>query len=281
MANAVSSSGASTLESNKDVELVVGAIPAFLTLYEGMLEIVPKHQGLLTQLSQGYTSYTYLGIQQDLDRAKDADYRLADKLRSRAKWLYLRGNEYGLRGLEGAHRGFTAMLSREPAEAVRVLKKKDLPLIYWTAASLGLAISSSRDDAAMIARIPEVEALIDRGLELDETWREGAFHEFAIVLEAAKPGTVDYEAISRHYNRAVELSNGTSASVHVTYAQSVSVPRQSSAEFREMIEKALAVDLDEPKHKRLPNELARRNADWLLERIDELFLNPNGDKEAL
>jgi hypothetical protein len=48
-----------------------------------------------------------------------------------------------------------------------------------------------------------------------------------------------------------------------------------------MIEKALAVDLDEPKHKRLPNELARRNADWLLERIDELFLNPNGDKEAL
>lgn len=283
VANAVSANGPSTLERNKDVELVVGAIPSFLVLYEGMLEVVPKHQGLLTQLAQGYTSYTYLGVQQSLDRAKDTDYRLADKLRARAKWLYLQGNAYGLRGLDNSHRGFSERLKREPAEAVVVLKKKDLQLIYWTAASLGLAISSARDDAAMIARIPEVEALIDRGLQLDESWRDGAFHEFAIVLAAAKPGRVDYEKVSHHYARALELSHGTSANLHVTYAKSVSVPRQRSAEFREMLENALAVDPDRPQNMRLTNELARRDADWLLERIDDLILNPTSgeaEKEA-
>jgi predicted anti-sigma-YlaC factor YlaD len=280
VANAVSGNGPSTLERNKDVELVVGAIPSFLVLYEGMLEVVPKHQGLLTQLAQGYTSYTYLGVQQTLDRAKDTDYRLADKLRARAKWLYLQGNAYGLRGLETSHRGFSEQLVRDPAEAVAVLKKKDLQLVYWTAASLGLAISSARDEAAMIARIPEVEALIDRGLQLDESWRDGAFHQFAIVVEAAKPGKVDYEAVERHYQRANELSQGKNRSIHVTYAESVSAPRQRSAEFRQMLASALLSDPDEPPNMRLTNELARQRADWLLARIDDLILNSGEEREA-
>jgi len=279
MANAVSSSGPSPLERNKDVELATMAIPTFIVFYEGMLQEVPKHKGLLTQLAQGYTSFTYLGVQQSLDRAKDTDYRLADKLKARAKWLYLQGNEYGLRGLEASHRGFRANLAARPGEAVKVLKKKDLQLMYWTAASLGLAISSGRDDSNMIARIPEVDALIDRGLELDETWREGAFHEFAIVLAGAKPGRVDYDAVSRHYKRVLELSKGKSASIHVTYAESVSVPRQQSAEFREMLERALKEDPEEPADLRLMNELARQRADWLLGRIDDLILNPNAEKE--
>lgn len=273
MANAVTAPGPSPLERNKDVELVTGGIPSFLFLYESMLETVPKHTGLLTQLAKGYTSYTYLGVQQELDRAKDEDYRRADRLRGRAKWLYLRGNEYGLRGLEAAHRGFAARMKTSPTDAVDVLKKKDLELIYWTAASLGLAISSARNDADLIARIPEVDALIYRGLQLDETWREGAFHEFAIVLAGAKPGRVNYQTVSHHYRRALALSHGTSASIHVTYAETVSIPQQQRTEFREMLARALAGLPDEPKDMVLMNELARRRADWLLERIDNLILN--------
>jgi hypothetical protein len=279
MANAVSSNGPSPLERSKDVELVTLAIPAFITFYEGMLQEVPKHKGLLTQLSQAYTSFTYLGVQQSLDRAKETDYRLADHLRARAKWLYLKGNEYGVRGLDASHRGFAAKLTANPDEAVRVLSKKDLQLIYWTAASLGLAISSGRDDAQMLARIPEVEALLDRGLELDETWREGAFHEFAIVLASAKPGRVDYDVVSRHYQRSLDLSRGKRASIHVTYAEAVSVPRQRSVEFREKLERALMQDPEEPADLRLMNEIARQRADWLLGRIDDLILNPDAEKE--
>ncbi len=273
VANAVSSTGPSPLERNPDVDLAVQSIPAFLTFFEGLLEDVPRHKGLLTQLAQGYTSYAYLGVQQQLDRAKGNDYELAARLKLRVKRLYLRGNEYGLRGLEAAHRGFADKLARKPSEAIPALNKKDLSLIYWTAASLGLAISSGRDDVDMIARIPEVEALIERGLQLDETWRDGAFHEFAIVLAAAKPGRVDYTDIERHYKRAVELSRGASASIHVTYAESVSVPQQQRSEFREMLEHALAEQTNEPQSMRLTNELARQRASWLLGRIDDLILN--------
>ncbi len=273
VANAVTSKGPSPLEGIKDVDLARESIPSFLVLFESLLEQVPKHKGLLTQLSQGYASYTYLGVQQSLDRARGTDYKLADSLKGRARWLYLRGNDYGLRGLESAHRGFRAKFTIKPAEATKALNKKDLPLMYWTAANLGMAISSGSDDVDLIARIPEVDALIDRGLQLDETWRDGAFHEFAILLAAAKPGRVDYESIESHYARAVELSHGQSVGLFVTRAESVSVPRQQRGEFREMLEHALAPLPDEPKNMTLMNELARRRADWLLERIDDLILN--------
>ena len=44
---------------------------------------------------------------------------------------------------------------------------RDVPFLYWTAAALGLAISVSKDDATMLSRIPEVEAMLNRAIELD------------------------------------------------------------------------------------------------------------------
>jgi predicted anti-sigma-YlaC factor YlaD len=267
-------SGGSTYERDEDLELVQGALPFGLKLIESMLSEAPKHKGLLLAAAQGFTSYAYITVQQDLDRAAAFDIDAAEKHRGRARRLYLRGHNYGLRGLDTAHPAFSAKLKTSPDEAAQVLQAKDLPLIYWTAASLGLAISSSRDSVPLIARIPEVEALLNRGLALDEKWRDGAFHEFAIVMAAAKPGRVDYDLIERHYRRALELSKGASAGVHVTYAESVAVPRQQQKDFQELLQRALAVGLEEHEDQRLMNELAQRRARWLLGRVDDLILSP-------
>src|SRR5262245_6321881 len=204
-------SGGSTYERDEDLELVQGALPFGLKMIESMLTEVPKHKGLLLAAAQGFTSYAYLTVQQDLDRAAASDFDTAEVLRGRARRLYLRGHNYGLRGLDAAHTSFSAKLKTAPGEAVKVLEARDLPLLYWTAASLGLAIASSRDNVSMIARIPDVEALLNRGLDLDEKWRNGALHEFAIVMAAAKPGSVDYDMIERHYRTALEVSKGARA----------------------------------------------------------------------
>ena len=83
-------------------------------------------------------------------------------------------------------------------------KPKDVEYLYWTAAALGLAISVSKGDAKMLARLPEVEAQLDRALELNESWGDGSLHEFQIVFAAAKPGEPDKAKIRRHYERALE-----------------------------------------------------------------------------
>jgi predicted anti-sigma-YlaC factor YlaD len=266
-------SGGSTFTNDDDIELVQEALPFALKLTEGALVDVPKNRDWLYLAAMGFTSYAYLGPQQRLDRVKDSDLGEASRYRARVRRLYLRANEYGLRGLESSHRGFSNNLASAPRSAVMVLKKRDVPLIYWTAASLGLAISSSRDNVSLIARIPEVEALLDRAIDLDEGWQDGALHAFAIVLAAAKPGNVDYQKVSQHYERALELSKGKDAGLLVTYAESVSVPNQRRGEFQDLLSRALAVDPDEAKDTRLLNILAQERARWLLGRIDDLILN--------
>ena len=48
-------------------------------------------------------------------------------------------------------------------------------------------------------------------------------------------------------------------------------PRAAADQFRSLLDKALAVDPDTREETRLVNLLAHRRAEWLLDRIDELF----------
>ena len=196
----------------------------------------------------------------------------ARRLRERSRRLYLRGSRYGLRGLEVAYPGITETLQTDPGRAVSVVQEKHLSLLYWNAVALGLAISVSKDDAAMLARLPEVDAMLERGLELDESWNEGALHEFRLALATAKPGAPDYEALAMHFDRARVLSEGTRAGLFVTYAEAVSLPRQDPTEFRGLLDASLAIDPDKRDRIRLGNLVAQRRARWLLGQIEDLFL---------
>lgn len=272
-------SGGSTYESDADIELVGGALPFSLKLVETLIAESPRHRGLLLTACRGYTVYSYAFVHFEAEVAADEDLDEARRLRDRARRLYLRAHDYGLRGLEVEHPGFGESLAQNPDAAVAEIEperdRNRLPLLYWTAASLGLAISSSRNDASLLARIPEVEALVGRALEIDEAWDEGALHEFEITLAGAKGGEVDVPTMKAHYDRALELSRGRRASLYLSYAETVSVPTQNAAEFRDLVNRALAVDPDAYPDLRFANALARRRAGWLLERIDFLFLEPD------
>ena len=283
------STGPSVYETDEDIELVGSALPFGLKFIETLLAESPKHRGLLLTAGRGFVLYSFAYVDWEAEVAEDEDLDRARALRGRARRLYLRAFRYGVRGLEVSYPEFGARLASDPEAAVSVVdnrkkKRQDVPLLYWTAASLGLAISVSRNDAAMLARLPEVEALLNRAMELDESWDDGALHEFAIQLASTKPAAPDYDAMRRHYNSAVRLSGGKSASVHLGYAEAVSVPRQDRAEFTSLVNKALAVDPDEAPENRLVNLLAHRRAQRLLERIDDLILEdelqgPTGDSQ--
>jgi predicted anti-sigma-YlaC factor YlaD len=149
---------------------------------------------------------------------------------------------------------------------------RDVPALYWTAASLGLAISSSRNEPALLARVPEVEALLQRAFVLDEAWSAGALHEFAINLAGASAAATDPAVLEDHYERALELAEGHNAGLHVTFAEVVAVPEQDRDRFVELLERALAVDVDAHPEQRLLNVLAQQRARWLFDNIDEFFL---------
>jgi len=271
-------SGGSVYESDDDPDLVGQALPFGLKLIESLLAEVPEHPGLLLAACRGFTTYSYAYVHLDADIVADQDLEKAREMRARARRLYRRAHAYGVRGLEVTHPGIGARLEKDPVAAAAELGKKDVPMLYWTAAALGLGISASRNDAEMLARLPEVNAMIDRALALDEPWQEGALHEFEIILVGASPGSTihDIDDIRGHYDRALALSRGKRASLYLTYAETVSVRQQNAAEFRDLVEKALAVNPDAYPDLRLANLLARRRGRWLLERIDAMFLDPGG-----
>lgn len=277
-------SSGSIYESDEDIEFVGEALPFSLKLVESLIEESPNHRGLLLAAARGFTVYSYAYVDFDAQVIADESFERAREQRERARAFYLRAHRYAIRGLDLFYPGFGATLVRDPEAAVRIVEPKKakeiLPFLYWGAASLGLAIASAKNDAAMLARIPEVEALLDRSLELDEAWDEGALHEFYVTLAGAKSGAVDVDLVRRHYQRALELSGGRRASVYLAYAETVCVPGQRAAEFRDLVNLALSVDPNAEPESRLTNLVAQRRAKWLLSRIDELFLEPDAPVES-
>jgi predicted anti-sigma-YlaC factor YlaD len=269
--------GPSVYETDEDVELVGEALPFGLKLIESLLVQSPDHRGLLLTACSGFVLYSYAYVEYPAEVIEDENLERAGQLRDRARKLYLRAYDYGVRGLELSYPGFRQQMFADAAGAVQLVtnkraKQKDVDFLYWTAASLGLAISLSRNDAAMLARLPEVEAMLDRALELDEDWSDGALHAFKVQVAGARPGDPDYEAIKHHYQRALDLSQSKYAGLYVAYAETVSIPQQNRAEFDAMIQKALAVDVNADPNRRLLNALAHRRAEWLRARAEDLIL---------
>lgn len=263
-----------TFASDEDPDLVESALPFSLKLIESLLAESPRHRGLLFAASSGFTQYAYAFVEQAADEVEDQDLAKATALRTRARKLFLRARNYGLRGLEVKRPGFEKALRDDAKAAVRVASKADVPLLYWTAASWGAAISLSKDNPDLIADQPIVEALIDRALELDESFDNGAIHNFLISYEPSRPGgTGDAAARSRkHFERAMELAGGKSASPLVSLAETVSVSKQDKKEFQSLLRRALEIDVDAKPAWRLSNLVMQRRARWLLGRIDQLFL---------
>ena len=265
-------SGGQTYESDDDVELVGDALPFSLKLIESLLAESPDHRGMLNAACKGFTSYGYAYVQNGDKALADPDLAAEDAIRTRARRLYLRALGYGMHGLDVAYPGLSGNLTTDPKGATARVRKEDVPALYWTAASLGLAISVSKSDASMIARVPEVEAMLARAIELDATWGEGSLQEFEITLSAAKPGGGSPASLDASYARALELSGGTRASLFITYAEARAVPVQDVALFRELIARALAIDPDAHKAIRLQNLVSQRRAAWLESHIADFFL---------
>ncbi|MCZ6727286.1 MAG: TRAP transporter TatT component family protein [Acidobacteria bacterium] len=271
---------AAVYASDPDPELVRDALPFALKTFEALLVSAPENQGLLLSTCSGFTQYAYAFVEADAAQLEFSDYPESRRLGERALELYLRARDYCLRALELDYPEITERLMLQPEAAAAALTAKDLELVYWTAASWGAAISVGVHRLEVIADLPAVRALFDRALELDETYSDGALHEALISLDAlpeAMGGS--RQRAEQHFERALVLSRGLSASPYVGYATSVLVPAQERAAFRRTLEQALAVDPDAAVELRLANHVARARARFLLDHADDFFLEPLPEDE--
>ena len=283
-ATTLTEGSAAAYAQDDDPELVEAALPFLLKTIETLLQSAPDNRDLLLAAATGFVQYAHAYVLQPANAVQFTDRTSARSGRERARRLFLRAYEYGLRALSLSLPDVRTQLPTNPEQAVAHASVADVPALYWTAAALGSAIAVSKNDMALVADLPIVRALLNRALELDEGWGDGALHEFFIVLEMSGSEPDAVARAEQHFQRAVELKRGRAVSPLVTFAETVCVKQQDRRRFQALLQQALAFDPNRFPEQRLANLLAQRKARALLANIDYLFfaedLEPEVDKEV-
>ena len=263
----------SVFAAEDDPELVREAIPFGLKTLESLLETSPDNDNLLLASASGFTQYAYAFVLQDAQMLEESQPTLAKEKTERARRLFQRAWRYGFRGLEARHKGFQERFPKDPS-ILASMRREDVPLLYWTGVALAAHISISKDDLKLVGRLPEVEALLGKALELDEVWNDGAIHEFFLVYqggrEAAAGGALTQA--QKHFDRVLTLTGNQKLAPLLSWAETVCVQKQDRKTFLTLLDKVLAFDADTAPRYRLVNLVAQRRARWLKSRVSDLFL---------
>ena len=237
VAQTLASSG-DVFTRDDDLELVGDAIPFGLKLYESLLDSAPTNKDLLIATCSNFTQYGVAYIETEALVLGEAHHDEVVHLNARALKLYLRAKGYCERAMEVRFPGVMQKLPADPVAALAKAEKKDVPLLYWMAASWGSAIGLGVDRPDLVIDMPTVRALAERALALDETWSRGTLHEMFVSLDSLPPALGgNPERARMHFTKAVELQKGQSPGPYVALALGVVVPAQDRAEYREAAER--------------------------------------------
>jgi predicted anti-sigma-YlaC factor YlaD len=280
VAGFLSGSGESaTFSGDDDPELVRDALPFAMKTYEALLEADPNNAALALATGRSFVSYAFAFVQAPADQMPVENVDEQKAMRLRAKRLDLRAREYVLRGLELRRPGFRAALENDgPAAALRLTRRDDADYLYWASAAWMAAFSADPFDFALIVSLPRAVALLQQVQDWDDAYGAGAVHEIFISYYGSAPADLGgSESKAReHFARALSLSRGLRVGPYLALATSVCVKNQNADEYRDLLGKALAVDVNADVPDRLVNIINQRRARWMLDHIDDYFIEGTG-----
>ncbi len=274
-----------TIEEQTDYEFARTGIPGNLIQTEGLLRVSPDDPHLLLLAAWGFASYAYGFVEDDKERAEEkGDLDAADQARARARAMYLKGRDFGLRLLELETPKLKDVLQRDPDALKKFLTEElkdpeDAPALFWTGYAWGSAIGVSRDDPTLIADLALASTLVERSVELDEKYYNAAGHVFLGVVNSSRGASVggNPELGKQHFERALALTGRKALLAHVNYAQYYAVQSQNRKLFDALLNEVVNAPIPEHTTLALPNTIAHRRAVRLLRRGDDLILPPLPD----
>jgi predicted anti-sigma-YlaC factor YlaD len=267
--------GTNTFTQDNDPELVGDALPFAIKFYESLLAAIPEHEGLRVRTGSLCIMYANAFLQTPADMLPKEESGRKDVLLERAKNLYLRGRDMLVAGLEKRNpRLRIQWKERQYKEAAAAFGRRDVEALYWAAAGWVAAYAINPFDIKLGLTLPQAAALMDRVLELDPGFSGGAVHNFYVLYFGSLPAYMggDVAKSREHFRMALAASRGRDTSPYLSLATTVDVKEQNVGEFRSLLGKVMDFDPDTEPDLRLINILNRRKARWLLDHIDDFFL---------
>jgi hypothetical protein len=253
--------GRSATLDEPDYQLARDAMPAQLKLLETLIVSEPANRDLRRLAAEGFAGGAFLFLE-DSDPA-------------RAKGLYLRGRDHALAALALKSR-FAGLADKTLDDFDAALKSAtvdDVPDLFWAGAGWGGYVNLSKDDAAALAELPKVVALMTRVDELDPSFHFAGADMFFGVYYASRPRILggDPAKAKAAFERVHKATKGQYLMTHVLNARWYAVAVQDRELFKQLLTKVMESPSGELPESRLTDEAAKRKAGLLLEKIDDYF----------
>jgi predicted anti-sigma-YlaC factor YlaD len=270
-------STADVFSSDNDPDFVGQALPFAIKLSETLLASLPDHAGLRLRTGSLYIMYANAFVETPANMTPRREAETKEYLLARAKNLYLRGRDMLFVGIEKKNPAIRRQLTeRKYAEAMAPFGKEDADLLYWTALGWLAAFSVDPFDMSLGQTVPQTRAMIERVAALVPGYGRGSLDSFYVGYYGSLPDYLggDPAKARDHFTKAQALAGKRDTSALMALATTVSVNEQNAAEFRELLGRVLAFDTDSSPENRLVNILNKRKARWLLDHIDDFFIEP-------
>lgn len=248
-----------------DAGVVRNGVPTAIIILEGIAEKTPDDIDLLADLSLLYFAYAFAFIE--------------DENPQWAGQLYLRGRNYGLRALAN-NDDFFEYTTEKPTDwkaAVAEIGRDELPVLFWTALNAGMYVNANRRDPQALIDLPMVLAMMDRVIELDETFFYGGPHLFYGAYFAGLPAMAGGGAVKSQesFEKCAAISGGKFVLVDLFRARYYATLLKDENVYRESLNRVLQAPDDIIPEIALITGVAKIKAQMLLDN-EEKYLYGGG-----
>ncbi|MDH5612700.1 MAG: TRAP transporter TatT component family protein [Gammaproteobacteria bacterium] len=252
--------GIHALNQETDLQLAENSIPTNLNMLEGMIRIDPENTSLRVYAAQAYYGLGY-GFNEDNRPV-------------RAMSFYLRGLKHGLHAL--AINGYSNIRNCSMEELETMLKKTDdddIGALFWAASNWAKWIDQNRDKSESLIELPKATALMQRVLELDDTFYYGGAHIYFGVFYGGRSPMFggDFKKSEAHFDRAREITHGDLLVADLLQAQYLSRQKMDREDFHKRLTKIIEAPEDLYPDLALLNQIAKRKAVMLLKEEERWF----------
>lgn len=252
--------GMEALLQEPDLQLAEDSLPANISMLNGMIHLDPENAQLHTYAAQAYYGISY-GFNEDSDI-------------ERAERFYQRGLDHGLISLQLHGINDPENLAfAEFEQQLQKLGKDEVATLFWTAMNWAKLIDLHRDNTERLMQLPKPTAMMQRVLELDETFYYGSAHMYFGVYYGSRAQTLggNFKKSEQHFDKAREITGGKLLVADLLQAQYLSRQKLDQKDFHDRLTKIIDAPEDLYPEVTMLNQITRRKAKLLISKESQWF----------
>lgn len=222
--------------NSDDVLTIQQGTPTFLILADGLIYQNPDSESLLLSGAKLYGAYGSLFAEDPIQR----------------KLMAAKALDYALRGACSYDDEFCELRTLPIAEFKQRLTEfddEDEVAMFYTLATNWLNwIQTNSSDWNAVAELPRPRIILEHILSVDETYDDGSAHLYLGAIDSLLPAGMGGkpEEARKHFERAIELSQGKNLMAKVVYAESYAKPLFDRELYNSLLTEVIRADKQVP-----------------------------------